>query len=129
MDPFEVTQWVVRILLAVAFTFMGVLHFVPKVQRAMASMVPPNLRFKKPLTPRALVIYSGITLIVGSLLLVIPGLHLAGAIVLVVTLIAVFPANAYASTQPERFGSFAVPVKARAVAQIFLIALCFFAGV
>ena len=43
MDAFVVAQWVLRIVLAAVFVAMGALHFVPRVQRGMAAMIPPGL--------------------------------------------------------------------------------------
>jgi len=41
-------------------------------------------------------------------------------------LIAVFPANAYAAADPERFGSAAIPFWPRFVAQVVLIGIIAF---
>ena len=53
---------------------------------------------------------------------------LAAAIALVVFLIAVFPANAYASEHPEKFGRAAIPFWPRLLGQVALIALVLVAG-
>jgi uncharacterized membrane protein len=42
--------------------------------------------------------------------------------------VAVFPANAYASQHPEKFGRAAIPFWPRLVAQLALIALVLLAG-
>ena len=43
---------------------------------------------------------------------------------LVLFLIAVFPANAYAARHPQKFGAFGTPLIPRALLQLLLIALC-----
>lgn len=119
----EVIQFVLRVLLAAAFIFMGITHFLPAVQRTMAAMIPPRMRWAGPLKPRNLVIFTGICEIAGGLGLVYPPTALAAGICLVVFLVAVFPANAYAAAHPERFGRVAIPLVPRLIGQLVLIAL------
>jgi uncharacterized membrane protein len=122
MDGPHTAQLVVRIVLAAVFAFMGVLHFVPSVARGMRAMVPPPLR--RPGWPAALVVITGVCELAGAAGLLVPwdGLRLAAGICLVVFLIAVFPANAYAARDPERFGRTAIPFWPRLAGQVLLIA-------
>jgi uncharacterized membrane protein len=122
MDGLHTAQLVVRIVLAAVFAFMGVLHFVPSVARGMRAMVPPPLR--RPGWPAALVVITGVCELAGAAGLLVPwdGLRLAAGICLVVFLIAVFPANAYAARDPERFGRTAIPFWPRLAGQVLLIA-------
>ncbi|WP_431198188.1 hypothetical protein [Leifsonia xyli] len=60
----------------------------------------------------------------GRIGLLVPATRVAAAICLVVFLVAVFPANAYAAGKTERFGVFATPLVPRAILQVVLIALC-----
>ncbi len=113
----------VRILLALVFIGMGVTHFLPAVQRTMAAMIPPPLRWKGIAHPRNLVIFTGLCEIAGGLGLLYPPTVLAASICLIVFLVAVFPANVYASGHRERFGRAAIPLVPRLVGQIVLIAL------
>ena len=123
-DPtLDLIQFVLRLLLAAAFVFMGVTHFLPAVQRTMAAMIPPRMRAAGILSPRNLVIFTGVCEIAGGLGLLFPPTMLAAGISLVVFLIAVFPANAYAAAHPKRFGRIAIPLIPRLVGQLVLIAL------
>jgi uncharacterized membrane protein len=123
ISAFDIVQFVLRLILAAAFIFMGVTHFLPAVQRTMAAMIPPRMRWAGPLSPRNLVIFTGICEIAGGLGLVYPPTALAAGICLVVFLVAVFPANAYAAAHPKRFGRVAIPLVPRLIGQLVLIAL------
>lgn len=125
MDAFLIVQWVLRALLAVLFVGMGVLHFVPRVQRTMAAMIPERLRSDGFFNPKNLVILSGIAEIAGGLALVAPvdWIRFVGGIGLIALLVAVFPANAHAARHPDKFGATAVPVVPRLIGQIVLGAL------
>lgn len=112
-----------RILLAVLFAGMGVLHFVPPVARGMRAMIPAPLR--RPGWPAALVAITGVCELLGAIGLLTPwpGLRLATGICLVVFLVAVFPANAVAARDPARFGRTAIPFWPRLGLQVLLIVL------
>src|SRR6187402_806434 len=92
----------ITIALAVLFFVMGVLHFVPSFGRGMAAMIPPRLHGTGLLSAKSLVRFTGVCEIAGAIGLLIPALHTAAALALVVFLIAVFPANAYAADKPEK---------------------------
>jgi len=123
MDPLHTAQLGRRIALAVVFAVMGVLHFVPKVARGMRAMIPPPLR--RPGWPAALVAITGVCELAGAAGLLAPwdGLRLGTGACLVVFLVAVFPANAYAARDRERFGPTALPFWPRLGLQLALIAL------
>lgn len=117
---------VLRVVLAVVFVGMGVLHFVPPIARGMRAMIPPALRRADwPRLPAVLVAVTGVCEIAGGLGLLAPWppLRVAAGAALAVFLVAVFPANAYAARHPERFGRVAVPLVPRLLAQLVLIAL------
>lgn len=120
MDGLHTAQLVLRLALAAVFATMGVLHFVPKVARGMRAMVPPPLR--RPGWPAALVAITGVCELLGAAGLLVPwdGVRLAAGVCLVVFLAAVFPANAYAARDPQRFGRVAVPFGPRLAVQIGL---------
>ncbi|MEO6942217.1 MAG: hypothetical protein ABI238_02155 [Terrimesophilobacter sp.] len=118
-----------RILLALAFIVMGVTHFLPAVQRTMAAMIPPALRGKGIASPRNLVVFTGLCEIAGGLGLLYPPTVLAAAVCLIVFLVAVFPANVYASAHRERFGRAAFPLVPRAIGQVVLIVLLAVVGI
>jgi uncharacterized membrane protein len=119
----ELLLTVLRIVLAVMFVGMGLLHFVPSVARGMAAMIPPALVRPGLPSRRALVVFTGLCEIAGGIGLLIPPTRLAAAIALIVFLIAVFPANAHAAANPQKFGRAAIPFWPRLTAQLVLIAL------
>jgi uncharacterized membrane protein len=121
-SPFEIVQWVIRAVLAIVFVGMGVSHFLPGPGRTMAAMIPPVLKDR--VSGRVLVRFTGLCEIAGGIGLLIPFTRFAAGIALVLFLIAVFPANAYAAQHRERFGRLAVPFWPRYLAQLALIALC-----
>jgi uncharacterized membrane protein len=128
MDGLHTAQLALRIVLAAVFAFMGVLHFVPTGARTMRAMIPPPLR--RPGWPAALVALTGVFEILGAVGLLVPwnGVRLAAGICLVLFLVAVFPANAYAARDPERFGRVAIPFWPRLGIQLVLIALVILAA-
>ena len=106
-------DWVqlgLRILLAGVFAFMGVTHFVPRVRRGMRAMIPPALRRPGMPSPAFLVAVTGVAELAGAggLLTPWPLFRELAGIALVVFLILVFPANAYASQHRDRFGRAAI---------------------
>ena len=119
----ETLQVILRVALAAVFAFMGVLHFVPKIARGMRAMIPEPLR--RPGWPAALVVFTGVCELAGAAGLLVPwhALRLAAGICLVVFLIAVFPANAVAARDPQRFGRTAIPFWPRLGMQVLLIVL------
>jgi len=121
-------DWVqlgLRILLAGVFAFMGVTHFVPRVRRGMRAMIPPALRRPGMPSPAFLVALTGVAELAGAagLLTPWPLLRELTGIALVVFLILVFPANAYAAQNREKFGRAAIPLWPRYLGQLALIAL------
>lgn len=117
---FEVVQTVLRVILALIFIGMGVVHFRPSAQLTMAAMIPPRLRFAGAANPRNLVVFTGMCEIAGGLGLLYPPVTLAAGIALIIFLAAVFPANAYAARHPKRFGRLAVPLVPRLLGQVVL---------
>lgn len=122
----EVAIWVLRGALALTFLGMGISHFVPPVRRTMRAMIPPALSAHRAF----LVAFTGVCEIAAAFGLALPW-QLAGAewmrwltgALLVAFLIAVFPANAHAARDPERFGSAAIPFWPRYVGQVVLVLL------
>lgn len=121
MGPLAILQLVLTVALAIMFVVMGVLHFLPGPARTMAAMIPGPLRGAT-ITPRMLVAFTGVCEIAGGLGLLLPGTRTAAVVCLILFLIAVFPANAAAARQPERFGKLAVPLIPRLLGQLILIA-------
>ena len=130
MTPADVVQLVLRILLAAVFLFMGVSHFLPRVRRGMRAMIPPALKRPGMPSPAFLVAFTGVAELAGAVGLLAPWplLRQLTGIALVVFLILVFPANAYASQHREKFGRTAIPFWPRYAAQLVLIGLVLFAA-
>lgn len=125
MSPEVVTNVlnVLRVVLAAVFVFAGITHFTPAVQRTMAAMIPPRLRFTGFWSPRTLVIITGLCEIAGGIGLLVEFTRVTSGVALAVFLVAVFPANAYAARHKERFGAVAIPLVPRLLGQLVLIAL------
>ena len=119
---------VLRPLVAAGFAGMGVTHFVPSVAKGMSAMIPPEIRRRSPVRAKTLVRLTGLCEIAGGVGLLVRPTRPVAAAALVVFLAAVFPANAYAARDPERFGATAVPLVPRAAAQVVLAALVAVAG-
>lgn len=123
MTAFEIVQLALRIVLAALFAFMGAMHFVPTRARGMAAMIPPALKGPGMPSSKALVRFTGVCELAGAVGLLVPWTAFAAGIALVLFLVAVFPANAYAAAHRERFGAAAIPFWPRYIAQVALIAL------
>ena len=119
----DVLQWVIVIALAAVFIGMGVNHFRPGPARIMAKMIPPFMRREGLLRPINLVYFTGVCEVLGGIGLLVPQTRLAAVIALIVFLVAVFPANIYASQHKETFRSLAIPFWPRLAGQLALIGL------
>lgn len=125
MSPESVTNVlaVLRIIVAVVFVVAGITHFAPGVQRTMAAMIPPRLRSRGWLSPKNLVVFTGVCEILGGIGLLVPATRVTSGVALAVFLVAVFPANAYAARHKDRFGAVAIPLLPRLLGQLVLIGL------
>jgi uncharacterized membrane protein len=91
--------------LALMFTMTGVAHFAPGMRRDMIAIVPPALRSRAagdigPM-PGVLVTVTGVLELVGAAGLLFPPTRAAAAACLFVLMLAMFPANVYASRMPN----------------------------
>ncbi|MFZ4896117.1 DoxX family protein [Plantibacter sp. Mn2098] len=125
MSVFGVIQLVLTIAIAFVFLVMGVLHFLPAPKRTMAAMIPPTMRWER-ITPAFLVAFTGVCEIAGGVGLLLPPTRVAAVVCLIVFLIAVFPANAFAARHRDRFGALATPLLPRLIGQVMLIATLVF---
>ena len=128
MDAVTIAAWVLRGIIAIVFIGMGVTHFRPRAARGMARIIPPRMRREGLLNPLNLVYFTGVCEILGGVGILLPWTRLVAAISLTIFLIAVFPANDYASRHPEEFGRAAIPFWPRYLAQLALILLVLLAG-
>jgi uncharacterized membrane protein len=125
---FDVTAWVARILVALIFVGMGLNHFRGKPRHLMGKMIPPTLRREGALRPDNLVLFTGVCEVAGGIGVLIPPTRFAAGIALAVFLVAVWPANHYASEHPETFGSAATPFWPRYALQLIFVALIIYAA-
>ena len=123
MSAFEIVQLVLRILLALVFVGMGITHFRPGPAKGMAAMIPEYVMRGGLLSGKSLVKFTGVCEIAGGIGLLVPVTTFLAGIMLVVFLVAVFPANHFASQHPERFGAAAIPFWPRYIAQLVVIAM------
>ncbi len=124
----DIIQLIALVAIVVVFVGMGLNHFRPKPAKVMAKMIPPFLRFSGPLRPIALVYITGACEVLGGIGLAVPFTRPAAAVALVLFLVAVFPANIYASQHPVVFRSLSIPFWPRLIAQVALIALILWVG-
>lgn len=122
-DPVELA----RVITAIVFVGIGITHFVPAIMRPMAAMIP-RVFHGRPFSPLAWVWVTGVAEIAGGVGLLWEPTRVAAAIGLVVLLVGVFPANAYAARHREQFGVIAVPFWPRLAMQVALIALVLWVG-
>src|SRR5258708_26483133 len=87
----------VAVGLAVMFVMTGVAHFVPAMRRDMIAIVPPRLP-----APGVLVTITGVLELLGAAGVLFPPTRVAAAACLFVLMLAMFPANAYASRMPNQ---------------------------
>ena len=92
-------------------------------------MVPPFFKRGGVLTGKNLVRFTGVCEILGGVGILVPWTSFVAGILLVLFLIAVFPANAYAAANPDRFGRAAFPFWPRYIAQLLLIAIVLLASI
>lgn len=128
MNAATIIAWVLRGVTAAIFLGMGINHFRPRAARGMARIIPPRMRREGMLDPVNLVYFTGVCEILGGAGILVPWTRMIAAVALTVFLVAVFPANAYASQHPEKFGRAAIPFWPRLVAQLVLIAVVLLAG-
>ena len=86
----------IAIGLAAMFVVTGVAHFVNPLRRDMIAIVPPRLP-----SPGLLVTVTGVLELVGAAGLLYPPTRVAAAVCLFVLMLAMFPANVYASRMPN----------------------------
>jgi len=116
-----------RVITAVVFVAIGITHFVPRIVRVMASMMPPAFH-GRPFSPVVWVWVTGVAEIAGGLGLLFEPTRAAAGIALAVFLVCVFPANAYAAGRRDELGPVAVPFWPRLAMQVLLIALVLWVG-
>lgn len=110
--------------LALMFTLTGVAHFVPGMRRDMIAIVPPRLP-----SPELLVTITGVLELLGAVGLLYPPTRIAAATCLFLLMLAMFPANIYASQMPDTPPSMTANLCVRSVEEVVYLAAAVFVAV
>jgi uncharacterized membrane protein len=114
-----VNSWTAAIAvgLAAMFVLTGFSHFAPPLRRDLIAIVPPRL-------PAAglLVTITGLLELLGAVGLLLPVTRVAAAVCLLVLMLAMFPANVYASRMPDPPKSMTTQLPLRTVMEVVFLA-------
>src|ERR1700751_5139899 len=103
--------------LAAMFVLTGVAHFVQPLRSGLIAIVPPRLP-----APGLLVTITGLLELLGAIGLLIPETRVAAAICLLVLMLAMFPANVYASRMPNPPKSMTTRLPLRTAIEVVFLA-------
>lgn len=115
-----VNNWTAAIAVGLAAMFLltGFSHFAPPLRRDLIAIVPPRLP-----APGYLVTLTGLLELLGAVGLLVPATRVAAAVCLLVLMLAMFPANVYASRMPDPPKSMTTRLPLRtAIQAVFLAA-------
>ena len=113
----------VAVGLALMFVVAGVAHFVNPLRRDLIAIVPPRLP-----APGFLVTATGVLELLGAAGLLYPPTRAAAAISLGVMMLAMFPANIYASRMPNPPKSMTTQLPLRTVEQVVFVGAALMVG-
>jgi uncharacterized membrane protein len=113
----------IAIGLAAMFVVTGVAHFVNPLRRDMIAIVPPRLP-----SPGLLVTVTGALELIGAAGLLYPPTRVAAAVCLFVLMLAMFPANVYASRMPNPPKSMTTRLDRRTVEEIVYLGAALVVG-
>ena len=109
--------------LAAMFLVTGIAHFVNPLRRDLISIVPPRLP-----APGLLVTVTGVLELLGAVGLLYPPTRVAAAISLGVMMMAMFPANVYASWMESPPKSMTTQLPLRTVEQVVFVGAALVVG-
>jgi uncharacterized membrane protein len=114
-----VNSWTAAIAvgLAAMFVLTGVAHFAPPMRRDLIAIVPPRLP-----APGLLVTVTGILELLGAAGLLLPVTRLAAAVCLLALMLAMFPANVYASRMSNPPKSMTTRLSLRTATEVVFLA-------
>jgi uncharacterized membrane protein len=114
-----VANWTAAVAagLAAMFALTGVAHFAPPLRRDLVAIVPPKLP-----APGVLVTVTGVLELLGAAGLLLPATRVSAAVCLLVLMLAMFPANVYASRMSDPPKSMTTRLSARAATEIVFLA-------
>ncbi|MUL64285.1 hypothetical protein BOO86_07405 [Mycobacterium sp. CBMA 234] len=121
-----VNSWpsAVAVGLALMFVMTGAAHFAAGMRRDMIAIVPPRLP-----SPALLVTVTGVLELLGAAGLLFPPTRVAAAICLFLLMLAMFPANIYASRMPDAPASMTSDLGVRSVEEVVYLAAAVFVAV
>ena len=114
-----VNSWTAAIAvgLALMFVLTGCSHFALPLRRDLIAIVPPRLP-----APGLLVTITGVLELLGAVGLLVPATRVAAAICLLLLMLAMFPANVYASRMPDPPKSMTTRLPLRTAMQVIFVA-------
>ncbi len=113
----------VAVGLALMFVVAGVAHLVNPLRRDLIAIVPPRLP-----APGFLVTAAGVLELLGAAGLLYPPTRAAAAISLGAMMLAMFPANVYASRMPNPPKSMTTQLPLRTVEQVVFVGAALMVG-
>ena len=114
-----VNSWTAAIAvgLAAMFVLTGIAHFARPMRADLVAIVPPRLP-----APGLLVTITGVLELLGAVGLLIPVTRVAAALCLLVLMLAMFPANIYASRMPNPPKSMTTQLPLRTAIEVVFLA-------
>jgi uncharacterized membrane protein len=114
-----VNSWTAAIAvgLAAMFVLAGAAHFAPPMRADLIAIVPPRLP-----APGLLVTVTGVLELLGAVGLLVPVTRVAAAVCLLVLMLAMFPANVYASRMPNPPKSMTTRLSLRTATEVVFLA-------
>ena len=109
--------------LALMFLVTGIAHFVNPLRGDLIAIVPPRLPSAGPL-----VSVTGVVELLGAVGLLYPPTRTAAAVALGVLMLAMFPANVYASRMPNPPKSMTTRLPLRTVEQVVFVGAALVVG-
>jgi uncharacterized membrane protein len=114
-----VNSWnaAIAVGLAAMFVMTGFAHFAPAMRRDLIAIVPPRLP-----APGYLVTATGLLELLGAVGLLVPVTRVAAAVCLLALMLAMFPANVYASRMPNPPKSMTTQLPLRTAIEVVFLA-------
>jgi uncharacterized membrane protein len=103
--------------LAAMFLLTGFAHFAQPLRRDLIAIVPPRLP-----APGLFVTATGVLELLGAVGLLVPVTRVAAAVCLLVLMLAMFPANVYASRMPDPPKSMTTRLPLRTAIEVVFLA-------
>jgi uncharacterized membrane protein len=118
-DTAYVNSWnaAIAVGLAAMFVLTGISHFAPPLRGDLIAIVPPRLP-----APGLLVTITGVLELLGAAGLLVPTTRFAAAVCLLALMLAMFPANIYASRMPHPPESMTTRLPLRTAFEIVFLA-------